>query len=73
MEYCLIAGPIVMSNDDALDEDISMEPEKLAELPRMTTAQVRALSEVLCSAVHSVLPICFRRMWIPVIRQHFCR
>ena len=54
MEYCLIAGPIVMSNDDALDEDISMEPEKLAELPRMTTAQVRALSEVLCSAVHSV-------------------
>ena len=53
MEYCLIVGPIVMSNDDDPDDDITLEPEALSALPRMTTAQVRSLSEVLSSALAS--------------------
>lgn len=53
MEYCLIIGPIVMSNDDDPDDDVTMEPEALSVLPRMTTAQVRALSELVAAALSS--------------------
>lgn len=53
MEYCLVVGPIVMSNDNDPDDDITLEQDVLSALPRMTTAQVRALSEVLSSALSS--------------------
>lgn len=53
MEYCLIAGPVIMSNDDDPYDDILMDPAALHGVPRMTTAQVRSLSEVLFLAVSS--------------------
>lgn len=55
MEYCLIAGPIFMSNDDdPYDDDIPFEKAELAALPRMTTAQIRALSELMSAALSSL-------------------
>lgn len=54
MEYCLIAGPIIMSNDaDDPYDDILLDSAEVSAVPRMTTAQVRALSEVMASSVSS--------------------
>lgn len=53
-EYCIITGPIIMTND-AEDpfEDPSLEPEPLDGVPRLTTAQARSLSELIAAAVSS--------------------
>ena len=54
MEYCLIAGPIIMSNYDDPSDDVLLDAEAKSALPRMTTAQVRSLSEVMSAAVNSL-------------------
>ena len=54
MEYCLIIGPIVMSNDDDPYEEFLMDPADAASIPHMTTAQVRALSELVSAALSSL-------------------
>ncbi len=50
-EYCLITGPFIMSNsdEDAFEDDI-IDPDPLDGVPRLTTAQARALNEM----VHAV-------------------
>ena len=54
MEYCLITGPILMTNDDEdIFEDILSDSDDLPQVPRLTTAQARALSELIASAVSS--------------------
>lgn len=54
MEYCLITGPILMANDDEdAFEDVLSEANDLHRIPRLTTAQARALSELVASAVAS--------------------
>jgi len=53
MEYCLIAGPIVMTNEDDPLDDILLDPDTISALPRMTTGQVRALSELMSAALTS--------------------
>lgn len=46
-EYCLITGSFIMSNsdEDAFEDDI-MDPDPLDGVPRLTTAQARALNEL---------------------------
>lgn len=54
MEYCIVTGPIVMSNSDEDPfEDPLCDPDALAAIPRMTTAQARSLSELIAAAVGS--------------------
>lgn len=54
MEYCLITGPILMTNDDEDGfEDVLGGTNDLPAIPRLTTAQARALSELIASAVSS--------------------
>lgn len=54
MEYCIVTGPIVMSNSDEDPfEDPLCDPDALAAIPRMTTAQARSLSELIAAAVSS--------------------
>ena len=53
IEYCLITGPIVMSNEEEAYEDILLDRATLSGVPRMTSAQVRALSELLVAAMAS--------------------
>lgn len=54
MEYCLITGPILMTNDDEDGfEDVLGGTNDLSAIPRLTTAQARALSELIASAVSS--------------------
>ena len=53
MEYCLIAGPIIMSNDDDPYDDLLLDEAEITSVPRMTTAQVRALSEVMSATLSS--------------------
>lgn len=49
---CMITGPIVMANDDEDDlEDNLLSLEHVEGIPRMTTAQTRALSELLRAAM----------------------
>ena len=55
MEYCLIAGPMIMTNDDEPFEDPIGEQGTTEEVPRMKTKQVRALSEVLSMAVNACM------------------
>lgn len=54
MEYCLITGPIIMTNtsEDPF-EDALQEPEPLDGIPCMTTCQARSLSEIIAAAVSS--------------------
>ena len=55
LEYCIITGPIVMSNnDDDPYEDLPGDHASLASIPRMTTAQARSLSELIAAAVFSI-------------------
>ena len=55
MEYCLVSGPFIMSNDQAEPfEDTALCPELLETIPRLTTAQARALSELACAAAASL-------------------
>lgn len=55
MEYCLITGPIIMSNNDEDPfEDPLHDVDALQDVPRMTTAQARALSEIAAAAVLSL-------------------
>ncbi|MGO5097370.1 helix-turn-helix domain-containing protein [Agathobaculum sp. LCP25S3_E8] len=55
MEYCLISGPFIMSNNTTDPfEDSALCPEPLDHLPCLTTAQARALSELACAAVSSL-------------------
>ncbi|MGM9613647.1 MAG: PocR ligand-binding domain-containing protein, partial [Butyricicoccus sp.] len=50
-EYCLITGPFIMSNsDEDAFEDDAIETDPLDGVPRLTTAQARALNEL----VHAV-------------------
>ncbi len=53
MEYCVIAGPIIMTNDNEPFEDPLNSVCATPEVPRMTTRQVRALSETLSMAVNA--------------------
>lgn len=54
MEYCLITGPILMTNDDEDGfEDVLGGTNDLPRIPHLTTAQARALSELIASAVSS--------------------
>ena len=53
MEYCLITGPIMMGNADDPFDDTSLVPDSLDDVPHLSTAQTRALSEVLAAAVAS--------------------
>lgn len=54
MSYCIITGPIIMANsDDDPFEDFLAETDPLTGVPRLTTAQVRALSEIAAAAVSS--------------------
>lgn len=54
MEYCIVTGPIVMSNSDEDPfEDPLCDPDALAAIPRMTTVQARSLSELIAAAVGS--------------------
>lgn len=54
MEYCIVTGPIVMSNSDEDPfEDPLCDSDALAAIPRMTTAQARSLSELIAAAVGS--------------------
>ncbi len=53
MEYCIIAGPIIMSNHDDPYEGTLPDEASSPDIPRMTTAQVRALSEVMAAVVAS--------------------
>lgn len=51
-EHCVIAGPIIMTaGGEEAFEDPLKDSESLRNIPRMTTAQVRALSEVISTAV----------------------
>ena len=54
MEHCIVTGPIVMANDeeDAF-EDIVPLSDGLEQMPRLTTAQARSLSELVAAAVSS--------------------
>ena len=46
-EYCLITGPFIMSNsDEDVFEDDMRDPDPLDGVPRLTTAQARALNEM---------------------------
>lgn len=55
MEYCIIIGPFILSNDDADPfEDLAHPPEPLDDIPRLTTAQARSLSELASAAVSSL-------------------
>lgn len=55
MEFCIIIGPFIMSNDDADPfEDMILQPESLQQVPRLTTAQARSLSELASAAVASL-------------------
>lgn len=53
-DHCIIAGPIIMTSgiEDPF-EDPLQDPKSLKNVPRMTTAQVRSLSELLSAAVSS--------------------
>lgn len=53
MEQCLIAGPIIMTNDDEPFEDPLDAAESSQNVPRMSTKEVRALSETLSMAVNA--------------------
>ena len=54
MEYCLITGPFIMSNDsDDPFEDTLLTAEPLDNIPRLTTAQARSLSELIALSVLS--------------------
>lgn len=54
MDYCLITGPILMTNtDEDVFEDALGDADDLPRVPRLTTAQARALSELVASAVSS--------------------
>lgn len=55
MEYCIILGPILLSNsvDDPFDDPLQ-DPASLADVPRMTTAQARSLEELLAAAARSL-------------------
>lgn len=54
MEYCIITGPIIMTNskEDPF-EDPTAIPESLDCVPKITTAQARSLSELVAAAVSS--------------------
>lgn len=55
MEYCIIIGPFIMSNDETDPfEDLILEPEPLDTVPRLTTTQARSLSELASAAVASL-------------------
>lgn len=55
MEYCIIIGPFIMSNDDTDPfEDFILQPEPLDNIPRLTTMQARSLSELASAAVASL-------------------
>ena len=55
MEYCIIIGPFIMSNDEADPfEDPILQPEPLDGVPHLTTAQARSLSELASAAVSSL-------------------
>ena len=55
MEYCVILGPILLSNygDDPF-EDCLGDPVSIQDVPRMTTAQARSLEEVLAASARSL-------------------
>lgn len=53
MEQCIIAGPIIMTNDDEPFEDPLNAADGSQTVPRMTTKEVRALSETLSMAVNA--------------------
>jgi len=57
IEYCIITGPFILSNatNEAEDpfEDGILTPELLQDVPRLSTAQARALSEIIALAVAS--------------------
>lgn len=52
MDHCMIVGPIVMTNsaEDPFDDPLN-DPKSLQGIPRMTTAQVRSLSEMTAAAL----------------------
>lgn len=52
--YCIITGPFILSNaaEDRFEDGI-LTPEPLQDVPRLSTAQARALSEVIAQAVAS--------------------
>lgn len=55
MEYCIITGPILMTNDaDDPFEDPVQSEDPLDTVPRLTTAQTRSLSELVAAAVSSL-------------------
>lgn len=53
--YCLISGPILMTNtvDEDAFEDALTNANDPKEIPRLTTAQARSLSELMATAVSS--------------------
>jgi len=53
MEYCIVVGPIIMANDDDPFEDPLNIADPVSTVPRMTTKQVRALSEMLAIAINA--------------------
>lgn len=53
LEYCIVIGPVIMSNDDDPFEDVCGDPTSLSAVPRLTTAQVHALSELVSMATAS--------------------
>lgn len=57
MDYCIITGPIVMSNstEDPFEDSAVSPPWPLQGIPRMTTAQSRSLCELIATAVSSFM------------------
>ena len=55
MEYCIIIGPIIMTNntEDVFD-DLAGHADTLKNIPCLTTAQARSLSEIAAAAVSSL-------------------
>ena len=54
MEYCIVTGPFIMSNDaEEPFEDTLLTAEPLDGIPRLSTAQARSLSELIAAAVSS--------------------
>lgn len=54
LKYCLITGPIILSNDNEDAFEDVLEDVPLSGVPRLTTAQTRALSELIAAAVASL-------------------
>ena len=54
MDYCIITGPFIMANDNEDPfEDPLVTAEPLDDIPRLSTAQARSLSEIVAAAVSS--------------------